>query len=172
MLFSFQKLIRKCVHKDKKEAFHNQLDIKKLRELFTFLHAKFQEWNSKTFDQIRKLGKRECRELSPQEKETKSKEFAHLSDSREIERTILGNPLYQLRINEQIRLVGIVEKDYFEARYLSEEKRINVDLFSVLYYDFHHTSHLNLTKKQPKKADLVCLLDEKCPLYFFVPSEK
>jgi hypothetical protein len=54
---------------------------------------------------------------------------------------------------------------------LSEEEKVNKDLFSVLYYDFEHTSHPSPKKEKVKEEDLACIMDEKCPRYVFL-SEK
>jgi hypothetical protein len=67
MIISFAKLIRECVYSNKKR-FHNRLSQGKLRKIFSLLHEKLQDWNSKSFSQIREENKRNCRKLTDEEK--------------------------------------------------------------------------------------------------------
>lgn len=173
MLISFEKLIRKCIHEDKKNKFHNRIDINKLRQVFTQIHDKLKEINNKSLEQILEKAKPgEKREFKPLQGGRLKKlvnYFSSLSNSREIERLILNNPVWQLRVNEEMRIIGILEKNYIDGKFLANDKKHNKDLFYILYYDFHHTSFSNPNKEKPKEEDLICIMNEKCPSYPFLP---
>lgn len=162
MLFSFKNLIRECVHNDKRN-FHNRLDQEKLRKIFSLTHNKLQEWSIQPFSQIKEENKRNCRRLNEKEKRERVEDFAKIKNSQKIKKLILSSELWQLPINEEIRVIGVLEEDYY-PNVLSlpkKDRKSHKDLFLVLYYDFEHTSH-------PRKTveNLICVMKEgDCLLY-------
>lgn len=147
-------MIRECVYDDKKN-FHNRLSQKKLRKIFALIHDKFQEWGNQPFGQIEEENERNCRKLTYKEKRERVKDFSKIKNSQKVEWIILNSELWQLPINEEIRVIGILKKINKSA--LPEESReSNKDLFSVLYYDFEHSSH-----PRKKVRELICIMKEE-----------
>ncbi|RHZ36087.1 hypothetical protein [endosymbiont GvMRE of Glomus versiforme] len=175
MLVSFQKLIRRnCIHKDEKSEFHTRIDINKLRQAFTQIHSKLKEWNSKSLEQIEEVKPGEEKEIKSLKGEEKklANYFSRVGDNQKIKRIFFNNPIWQLRVNGKIRIIGILEKDYIDKKFLPDNiKQNSKDLFYVLYYDFEHTSFPSSDQEQPKEEDLVCIMNENCSRYFFLPNE-
>lgn len=157
MLISFKNLIRECVYNEKKN-FHNRLFQEKLRKIFALTHEKLQEWSIQSFVQIREENKKNCRKLTDKEKREKVEDFARIKNSQRIKKLILSSELWQLPVNEEIRVVGILEEDYYvnDLTLPEKDRESNKDLFSILYYDFEHTSH-----PRKKVKELICIMKEE-----------
>ena len=79
--------------------------------------------------------------------------------------------MWQLRVNKEIRIVGILERNYIDKKFLPDEfKENSKDLFYVLFYDFEHAAFPD-PDKQSKEKDLTCIMNESCSRYFLLPEE-
>ena len=134
----------------------------KLRKMFALIHDKFQEWGIQPFSQIEEENKRNCRRLTEKEKWERVKDFAEIKLSRKVKELILGNELWQLPITEETRVIGILEENYYINKSVlpKKDQESNKDLFSILYYDFEHSSH-----PRKKVKDLICIMKEEDCLF-------
>lgn len=157
MLISFKNLIRECVY-DEKKNFHNRLSQEKLRRIFALIHEKLQELSIQSFSQIKEENEKNCRKLTNKEKLERVEDFSKVKNSQKIKKLILSSEFWQFRVDDEIRVVGILEENYYINNLTLPEKdrESNKDLFLILYYDFEHTSH-----PRKKVRELICIIKEE-----------
>jgi len=161
MLISFKNLIRECIY-DEKKSFHNRLAQEKLRKIFSLTHIRLQEWSNKSFSQIKEENKKGCRKITDKEKWERTKDFSRIKNSQRVKKFILSNELWQLPLTEEIRIVGVLEENYYSniESLPKKDRESNKDLFLVLYYDFEHSAH-----PRKKTKDLICIMKEEDCLF-------
>ena len=160
MLFSFDKLIDKCIHTP---FFTNGLDSRKLRNVFSFTSKAFKKYSTYTlqkiketdphFHYIREWGKENL--INKVLKKTLPRKVISLITNSDVE-------LCQMSLGEEeSRMVGILEKINNSQKYPARNF-----LFAPLFYDFEHSFHPNLKKKKLKESSLICIMSEVDCLYY------
>ena len=155
MLFSFDKLVTKCIHNP---FFTNCLVSEKLRSVFSLAHKTFKRYSTYSLSEIKSID-RHFRYISEKEKKNLvERVLKRLWSKKSI--GLIINPdleLCQMSLDgKEGRMIGILEKIN------NSQKRPKRNyLFSPLVYDFEHTFHPNLRKKRIKNNDLVCIMTEK-----------
>ena len=159
MLFSFDKLIDKCIHSP---FFTNCLTSNKLRSVFAFTNKTFKKYSSYTLQEIKEVD-RHFHYIREWEKENLVNKVLKKVWSKEMVNSIINQDteLCQMSLDkEEGRMVGILEKISNSQKH--PERNF---LYSPLFYDFEHSFHQNLRKKKLKTASLICIMEEKDCIY-------
>jgi len=160
MLFSFDKLIDKCIHS---QFLTNCLTPNKLRSVFSFTNKIFKKYSTYTFLEVKETD-RHFHYINQKDKKNLIEKVLKKVWNKKMIRWII-NPdveLCQMSLGEEEgRMVGILEKINNSQKH--PERNF---LFSPLFYDFEHSFHPNLRKKKLKNSSLICIMQEKdCSTY-------
>lgn len=155
MLFSFERLITKCIHNP---LFTNCLTSEKLRSIFSLAHKTFKKYSAYTLSEI-KSADRHFRYIGEKEKKNLvERVLKRLWSKRTI--GLIVNPdieLCQMSLDgKEGRMIGVLEQINNSQKHPERNY-----LFSPLVYDFEHTFHPNLRKKKLKDSTSVCIMSEE-----------
>ena len=159
MLFSFDKLITRCIHGSQ---FTNRCDEKKFRYLFSHVFKKLTQYSSLTLSEIKEVD-RHFHYLTSKEVDFIAREILPQQwDTKHLRSYLHSYQLCQLSLgSEEERIVGILQKVNNSQKHPERNY-----LFWPLFFDFEHSFHPNLRKKKLKGSSLICIMEEEdCPSY-------
>jgi len=141
--FSFANILNKCVTINHQDyfSFTNRVPVKEIRKYRTIIEHTLRGWSQKTITQ---LGQdQECfpvkKDVINQTRNNIARVFRKASyNSGWIEQNIQDSDLYKFKIDQQIRMFGIVERN----------------VIYILLYDLWH--QINKDKRFKVPTELVC----------------
>src|SRR2546421_3435781 len=154
MLFTFDKLINKCLPHD--GSISNRLRENKLRFFFPSLMRVLAKNFPRTLREVKEEDPH-FHILLEKEKLTLEKVLKRHYSSRQLKNHLSNLDICQMSLDEEEgRVIGIMQQinksiNHPERNYL----------FSSLIFDFEHSFHPNLKKKKLKTSSLICIMSEK-----------
>jgi len=141
--FSFAYTLGQCVTiKSKSFSFTNRIPLKELRKYRTILENALKDWSTKSIQQLEKS--RKCYLVQEKDKQTKNnltKVFQSAKyPAQWIEQNIQDPDVYKFKIDNQIRMFGIVERN----------------MVKILLYDIWHLINKSQKKNFSIPQNLTC----------------
>jgi len=154
MLFSFDKLVTRCIHGSQ---FTNRCDERKFRCLFSRVFQKLAKYSTLSLSEIKQID-RHFHYLTSKEIDFVVREILpHQWDTKHLRSYLHSYQVCQLSLGSgEERVIGILQRVNNSPK--NPERNY---LFSPLIFDFEHSFHPNLRKKQLKSASLICIMSEK-----------
>jgi len=109
--FSFTNSLTQCIEIKKKNFFFtNQVPAKKIREYRSTIDKAFCDWSTKSIQKLKSEGV--CYPVNNEIRNNIAKVFQMAGHREEwIKQNILDPDIYKFRVNKQIRIFGIVERN-------------------------------------------------------------
>lgn len=155
MLFSFDKLITKCVSDP---TFTNHLEKNKVRGILAKMLRKFVEYSTYTLEELKEKDRHFHFISNKKRKEFIIEKISKYHwDKKNIRLLLKVSQVCQLSLgSEKERVIGMLQQINNSQKYPERNY-----LFWPLHLDFEHALYPNLRKKKLAEIELVCVMEEK-----------